>query len=85
MHHQTAKALKDRSQKAIQRLGFWVDHLNREMRTQQRAANSSVVPDRHSKYVDDPHPEIITLRWAEVEQLIAALRSTAAELQKFTK
>jgi hypothetical protein len=73
MHQQTAKALKERSEKVIARLRQWAFQLDQEMR-----------PHR-SKYIDDSHPEIITLKWIDMKALIADLRKCANELQKFTK
>jgi hypothetical protein len=77
MHQQTAKALKDRSEKAIPTLRHWAFHLSQEMRTARKAVLDTSGPDRFSKYVDDPHPETITLKWADVDNLVQVLRTIA--------
>jgi hypothetical protein len=85
MHQQTARALKDRSEKAIPSLRHWSFVLSQEMCAAQKAALDTSGPHKFSGYVDDPHPETITLKWADVDNLVQVLRTIANELQQFTK
>ena len=56
------------------------------MSATQKAALDSSAPDGLSKYVDEPHPVTITLKWADIDNnLVQVLRSIANDLQKFTK
>jgi hypothetical protein len=73
MPQQTPKAAKDRSEKAIARLRQWAFHLDQEMRPHRSS---------ESKYRD---PEILTLKWIDIETLIADLRKCANDLQIHSK
>lgn len=68
--------------KTIQRLKHWSSHLSQEVRIQRTPGSSG---PKRSKYADDPHPETITLKWVDVDNLIGDLRKSAAELQELTK